>query len=131
MQLEEATQRHSREVKLLLEKQERDHESFVERTGQVESCRGNFEAVAGRMRRGGMMLQRQGTLVLSVPLATKPDLLLPMLPLAEAQRGAAREAQGPGRAGERAQEQGGGHGGGRRGRGLEGQGQYGAVSRGA
>ncbi|KAL4451225.1 hypothetical protein ABPG77_009297 [Micractinium sp. CCAP 211/92] len=34
MQLEEATQRHSREVKLLLEKQERDHESFVERTGQ-------------------------------------------------------------------------------------------------
>ncbi|KAL4422953.1 hypothetical protein ABPG75_009150 [Micractinium tetrahymenae] len=33
-QLDEATQRHSREMKQLLEKHERDHESFVERTGQ-------------------------------------------------------------------------------------------------
>lgn len=68
-------------MKLLLEKQERDHESFVERTGQVGSCQGKLEAVAGLMRRGGMMrmcCNGKGPLVLSVPLATKPDLFLPL-----------------------------------------------------
>lgn len=33
--LEDATQRHSREMKQLLDKHEREHETFVERTGQV------------------------------------------------------------------------------------------------